>query len=338
MSTMPSGSHRAAAFLLSLEKEDAARVMRHLDPKIIANVAEAMTELDPAICAAEAVEGLYQELARTLYQRASVRPQDDFELGEILERTFGRNDAEQVLVGIHERRRKEQPFAFLESYPAQVVARVLADETPAVVALILAHISPGVSAAVLGVIEEDRALSVVKRMTSISPPNIETMLSIADDLEGRIRHAATIPPPPDLADTLRTVADLLNFSKVETERAVLEGLEEDDQDVANQVREYMFTWEDLSTIEKRAMQKVLASVETRTLSLALKGSSEAVEQNVMANLSSRVRDMVDDERELLGAVPLSEVVSARNEIMVVVRGLMDQGEFNPARAGEELVS
>ena len=86
------------------------------------------------------------------------------------------------------------------------------------------------------------------------------------------------------------------------------------------------------------MQKVLASVETRTLSLALKGSSEAVEQNVMANLSSRVRDMVDDERELLGAVPLSEVVSARNEIMVVVRGLMDQGEFNPARAGEELVS
>ena len=164
------------------------------------------------------------------------------------------------------------------------------------------------------------------------------MLSIADDLEGRIRHAATIPPPPDLADTLRTVADLLNFSKVETERAVLEGLEEDDQDVANQVREYMFTWEDLSTIEKRAMQKVLASVETRTLSLALKGSSEAVEQNVMANLSSRVRDMVDDERELLGAVPLSEVVSARNEIMVVVRGLMDQGEFNPARAGEELVS
>lgn len=338
MTATPSGSHRAAAFLLSLEKEDAARVMRHLDPKVVAHVAEAMTELDPSVCDAEAVDGLYQELARSLYHRASVRPQDDFELREILERTFGAADATEVLQGIHDRRRKEQPFAFLESYPAEVVARVLSDEAPSVVALILAHISPGVSAAVLGVIEEERALAVVKRMTAISPPGIETMLAIADDLEERIRHAATIPAPPDLADTLRSVADLLNFSKTETERAVLEGLEEENEEIAHQVREFMFTWEDLATIEKRAMQKILASVDTRTLSMALKGSSEGVEGNIMANLSSRVREMVADERELLGLVPMAEVVQARNEIMLAVRALMDSGEFSPTRAGEELVS
>ena len=147
-----------------------------------------------------------------------------------------------------------------------------------------------------------------------------------------------MPPPPDPADSIKSVADLMNFSGSEVEKAVLGGLEEEDEEMAGQVREFMFTWEDLAAIEKRAMQKVLASVDTRTLSMSLKGCSPQVEDNIMTNLSSRVREMVVDERELTGAVPLSEVIAARNEVMLAVRGLMDSGEFSPARAGEELVS
>ena len=75
----------------------------------------------------------------------------------------------------------------------------------------------------------------------------------------------------------------------------------------------------------------------RTLSIALKACPPAVEQNVMNNLSSRVRDMVADERELAGAIPMTEVAAARGEVMTAVRALMDAGEFSPARAGEELV-
>ena len=100
----------------------------------------------------------------------------------------------------------------------------------------------------------------------------------------------------------------------------------------------MFTWDDLATIDRRAMQKILASVETQTLSLALKGSSQEVEANIMENLSSRVRDMVADERELAGSVPLADVQAARSEIMGAVRALMDAGDFTPARAGQEMVS
>jgi flagellar motor switch protein FliG len=86
------------------------------------------------------------------------------------------------------------------------------------------------------------------------------------------------------------------------------------------------------------MQKILASVETQTLSLALKGSSKEVEANIMENLSSRVREMVADERELAGAVPLADVQAARSEVMTAVRALMDAGDFTPARAGQEMVS
>mgnify|MGYP003927197945 CR=1 FL=1 len=163
------------------------------------------------------------------------------------------------------------------------------------------------------------------------------MLTIADDLQERIRAASRVPAPRAQEDSLRTVADMLNFSEAEIEHAVLTRLEEDGDEVASQVRDLMFTWEDLSTIEKRAMQKILASIDTKTLSIALKACPEAVFTNVMSNLSSRVRDMVIDEKELLGPTPFSEVLNARASIMAAVRTLMDNGEFSPARASEELV-
>jgi len=332
------GAQKVAAFLLSLGKDDSASVMRHLDPKVVSDVAEAMTELDPNVCTAESVDSLYEDLARTVYQRTGVRPQDNFELHEILEGTFGADEAQRVIGGIYERRRQEQPFSFVEVLPADSVARVLAEESPAVVALILSHVSPAMSAEVLGVMDAEKGLEIIKRMTTIVPPGIETMLSIADDLQKRLRTTTATPPPRDRTTSLRTVADLLNFSQGDTEKNVLEGLEQEDEEIANEIREYMFAWDDLATVDKRAMQKILASVDTQTLAMSLKASPPAVGANIMANLSSRVREMVVDERDLLGAVPISEVVESRNEILRCVRGLMESGEFSPSRAGEELVT
>jgi len=332
-----SGAQRAAAFLLSLEKTVSAEVMRNLDPKVVSKIAEAMTDLDPDLCSVNAVDGLYRDLARTFHQRTGVRPQDDFELYALLESSYGDAEANRVLTEIHDRRRREQPFAFLESAPSNLAARVLKEESPGVVGLILSHVAPSTSAEVLATFDDDTTLEIVRRMTTVTPLGIETMLTIADDLQERIREASLVPAPRAQEDSLRTVADMLTFADTEIEHNVLTGLEAEDDLVASQVREFMFTWEDLASIEKRAMQKILASVDTRTLSIALKACSNSVFENVMNNLSSRVREMVIDEKELLGSMPMSDVLLARSEIMTAVRALMDSGEFSPARAGEELV-
>ncbi len=337
MSSEISGVQKVAAFLLSLDKDVSADLLRRLDPKVIPSVAQAMTDLQPEMCTVESVDEIYGDLARTVYKRSGVRAQDDFELHDILAQSFGQKEAERVLLEIHERRRKNQPLGFLETMSPEVVARVLNSESTAIVSLVLAHVSPAVSAAVLNTFDEERALDVVKRMTAVVPPSIETMLSIADDLQERIRLAASMPAPPDPGDSLRTIADLLNFSEGETEKVVLSGLDEFNEEMADQVREFMFTWTDLASIEKRAMQKILASVDTKTLAIALKGSPRDVENNIVSNLSSRVKDIVADERELAGPMPLSEVNQSRQEIMVAVRALMEAGEFSPAKSGEELV-
>lgn len=333
-----SGAQRAAAFLLSLDKETSANVMRALDPKVVSKIAEAMTHLEPGLCSVDAIDDLYRDLARAFHQRTGVRPQDDFELFALLDTSFGSSEAERVIADIHGRRRRAQPFLFIESVPAPLVARVLKEESHSVVALVLSHVAPASSADVLGSFDEDATLEIVKRMTSVTPPGVETMLTIADDLAERIRAASLVPAPRAQEDSLRTVADMLNFSDAEIEHAVMSRLEEDDGEVAGRVRDMMFTWDDLATIEKRAMQKILASVDTKTLSVALKACPELVFENVMNNLSSRVRDMVIDEKELLGAMAFSEVLQARSQIMGAVRALMESGEFSPARASEELVT
>ena len=142
---------------------------------------------------------------------------------------------------------------------------------------------------------------------------------------------------PDPSERLKTVAEILNFSRAEVESKVLQGLGEADDALAAEIREFMFTWEDLAKVDKRAMQKILASVDTKTLAIALKACSEAVQANILSNLSSRVREMVADERELAGPMPMAEVRLARDEIMKAVRALMESGDFRPARTGEELV-
>lgn len=332
------GAHKVAAFLLSLDKDTGARIMKGLDPKVLGEVAQAMTELTPELCTAEAVDKLYMDLARTVYQRTGVRSQDDFELLTILENTYGSEEAERVISAIHERRKQDQPFGFLEQAIPENVVRILVDESPMVISLVLAHVSPKLSAEVLGGLPGETALEIVKRMTTLVPPTVETMLLIATSLEQRLRDVASGPPPREPSQSLKTVAELLNFSKSDTEKVVLEGLQKESEEVAQEIREFMFNWDNLAGVDKRAMQKILASVETRALALSLKACPAGVEQNIMNNLSARVRDMVADERQLAGAVPMSEVNAARAEILKAVRALIEAGEFSPTRAGEELVS
>lgn len=94
---LASGAQRAAAFLLSLEKDRSAEVMRALDPKVVSKIAEAMTHLEPGLCSVDAIDELYRDLARTFHQRTGVRPQDDFELFALLDSSYGADEAERVI-------------------------------------------------------------------------------------------------------------------------------------------------------------------------------------------------------------------------------------------------
>ncbi|MCE9593724.1 MAG: hypothetical protein K8S98_05985 [Planctomycetes bacterium] len=333
-----SGAQRAAAFLLTLEKEHAGTVLRHIDPEVIVEVVEAMGDLPADLTNADGVRELYKDVIKSLAGPRGVRRKSEAELYALIESTLGKQQATELFEKIQHRLQQERPFLSIEKEPAKNIAIALGEQSEAVIALVLAHLDPSLSAEVLRSLDPKRAYDVVRRMAGVTPPSIDVLVSISQDLATRLKEIASGPVVTEPTMRRKSIADMLNFSPAEVEQNVLESLAKDDADMAKEVREFMFTWEDLAKVEKRPMQKILASVDTKTLAVALKACSAKVESNIMANLSERVRVMVKDERELAGAMPMHEVQNSRNEIMKAVRTLMEAGEFRPARAGQELVS
>ena len=333
-----SGAQRAAAFLLSLEREEAAEVLKHLDESVIVEVVEAMAQLSAELTRPERIKELDRDFIRSLARPRGARLRSEAELREMLQQTLGRTQAEALFEKIHHRLVHERPFIAVERHEPAAIASALGRESDAVCALVLAHLDPPLSAEVLGALTGERALGVVQRMATLTPPGFETLFAVAQDLEARLTEIASGPAPNAPSARLRTVAEILNHSKADMERSVLESLTQSDQNMAQEIREFMFTWEDLATIDRRAMQKILASVDTPTLAVALKACSPGVEKNILSNLSTRVQQMVADEREIAGALPMERVLAARGDMMKAIRALMEAGEFRPTRAGEELVS
>ncbi len=337
MSDKTRGAQRVAAFLLSLDGETATRVLSTLAPDVVDDVAQAMLAIPGELADPKRVDELRREIALAANSPKPVRSCGDDELTGLLKSAFGAERGGEVLSVIRERRLQERPFLELESASPFTLRTMLQSESPAVCALVLAHLPPSLSAGVLDGFEHDAALNIVRRMATLTPPPFDVLRRLALSLQERIEAASASGPPPDESARLKTIAELLSNSDPQMEKSVIEAIEEEDIDMAEELREFLFTWEDIGTIDKRSMQKILGSVDTKTLSMGLKGCSEAVEENIMNNLSSRVREMVAEERDLIGAVPLADVLTAREEVMRNVRALIEAGEFRPTRGGEELV-
>jgi len=331
------GAQRVATFLLTLERSAAAQILRHLAEDVVAEVVEAMESIDPTIATDDVVGQIYLEVAAMHYE-GNIRPTTTKEFEQLLQAGLGGERAKSVLDLIERRRRMERPFVVIEQLPPRTLARALAEESPAAIAVVLAHIDPQLSAFVLGGFEVERALEVVRHMASLTPPSYEILTLIAQDLHARMLRFSEEPASRTSSQRLQTIAELLNSASSELGAGLLDGLAEGDSDVVGRIREYMFTWDDIADVDRRSMQQILGSVDTRTLAVALKACREEIETNVMENLSSRVKDMVKEERELAGPMPMSEVLTAREQIMKGVRALIESGNFKPAKGGDALVS
>ena len=340
MSTLAevAGHQKVAAFLLSLEPETAKGILRHLEGEVLQRVARAMVELDPRLSEAGTVDELYRELARSAHGPKRVSGVDRGGLTAILANTFGQAEADSIVATMEARRRTDRPFLDVESHPPATIAKGLESESLAVAAMVLGHLEPKDAAAVLSFWDEERTLEVVRRIATLGTPPGAVLSMVAEKLGQRLAGMSGESGGVDADVRLQSVAEILSNSAPTLEAKVIETISEDNAEMANELREFMFTWDDIATIDKRSMQKILGAVDTKTLSMALKACPPAVEDNLMGNLSARVKDMVLEERELAGAVPMDTVREAREEIMRSIRAMIEAGEFSPTRAGEDLVT
>jgi flagellar motor switch protein FliG len=169
-------------------------------------------------------------------------------------------------------------------------------------------------------------------MGSATPESVSV---VADTL--RLQAGAVVGPreAAEVVGGIQPLVEIINRADISTERALLEGLEERDPELAEEVRSRMLTFADVVKLEARDVQQVLRGIDSGVLAVAMKGSSEAVVEMIRANLSERNREILDDEITVLGPVRVSQVEEARAEIVRAIRDLEAQGSITVQRGDEE---
>jgi flagellar motor switch protein FliG len=254
---------------------------------------------------------------------------------ELLEASFGGTKADEILdnLGVT---MVAAPFEFLRRADTRQVLTYLQDEHPQTIALVLAHMSSEAAAMVLSSLTEELQADVALRVAKMDRTSPEVIEQVEAILE---RKLSTVIQQSDFAQAggLQTLVDILNSSDRTTERLILDGLQEEDSELADEVRNRMFVFEDIQGLDDRSIQLVLRSVDAKELAVALKGVDQKVRNKVMKNMSERAAANLAEEIQLLGPIKLKTVEEAQAGVVRVIRTLEEAGQLDMSRGGDELV-
>ena len=199
--------------------------------------------------------------------------------------------------------------------------------------MILAYLDPNQAGIVLSSLPADKQVEVTQRLATMNHTLPEVLFEVEGVLEKKLANFVTQEYTE--AGGLESVVEVLNRVDRGTERTIMEGLEELDAELAEEIKKRMFMFEDLVTLDDRAVQLVLREVDNRELALALKMASSEVAQKIYRNMSKRAAEMLQEDLQYLGPVRLRDVEEAQQKIVNVVRRLEEAGKIIVARGGEE---
>lgn len=327
------GVQKAAILVMQIGRERAAPLLRSLREQEVSEIMAEVARLQHL--EADEIAEVLNEFKETFIARAHVAQGGYDTARELLEASFGSQKADEILdnLGVT---MVAAPFEFLRRADTRQVLSYLQDEHPQTIALVLAHMNADAAAMVLSALPEEQQREVALRIAKMDRTSPEVIEQVEAILE---RKLSTVIQQSDFAQAggLETLVDILNSSDRATERLILEGLESQDAELADEVRNRMFVFEDITTLDDRAVQLVLRSVDAKELAVALKGVDQKVRDKVLKNMSERAAANLSEEIQLLGPVKLKTVEEAQNSIVRVIRTLEEAGQIDMARGGDELV-
>lgn len=327
------GAQRAAVFLLSLGEEAAASIMQHMDPKEVQSVGRAMTELSSV--SSENLTQVIGNFVESLSSGSAVgsNPKEYVKntLNKALGETKGRRMTNRILDG-----QDAKGMDALKWMDAQSVAMILKHEHPQIVAIVLSSLDSEHAAEVVKYFPEDDVPEIMIRVAQLDAIHPAALAELDELLQKQIVDIA--PTPPSRVVGPQLAADIIGYFDSNVEAEVLDRLTEEDEDMGNHVRDLMFIFDNLLSITDRDMQRLLQEVGQEKLVIALKGASEDMRDKITSNMSSRARDMLLEDLELMGPVKLSEVEDVQKEILQVAINLAADGTIAlGSKSGEEYV-
>ncbi len=254
---------------------------------------------------------------------------------EVLEKSFGADRAMDV-IGKLTASLQVKPFEFIRKTDASQLLNFIQDEHPQTIALILSYLSASQSALILSALPPDRQADVAKRIAIMDRTSPEVIKEVEKVLESKL--SSLVNQDYTIIGGVDAVVEILNTVDRGTEKHIMETLEIEEPELADEIRKKMFVFEDILLLDDRAIQRVLRDVDNGDLATALKGSNEEVQNAIFNNLSKRLAAMIKEDMEFMGPVRMKDVEEAQQKIVNVIRKLEDSAEIVISRGGgDEIV-
>lgn len=323
------GKEKAAILLVSLGTENASEIFKHLTEEEIeqitleiANMRKVKSELKEQV-----MEEFHQmALAQDYISRGGVPY-----AREVLEKALG----EQKAAGIIKRLTASlqiRPFDSLRKTDPGQLLNYIQNEHPQTIALILAYLDPDKSASIIASLPPQFQSEVARRIAIMDRTSPDIVKQVEGVLEKKL--SAILQSEYTAAGGIESIVEILNNVDRGTEKKILDTLEEDNPELAEEIRKRMFVFEDIVKLDNRAVQRVIREIDNKELSLALKTASEEVAEKIYNNMSKRAAAMLKEDIEFMGPVRLREVEESQTKIVNEIRRLEEAGEIIIARGGE----
>jgi len=326
--TKLTSKQKAAILIVSLGPEIAANVYRFLNEEDIeqltleiANMRKISNEEKN-----EVMEEFYQML---LAQNFITEGGIDY-AKEVLEKALGTQKALEIINRLTSTL-QVRPFDFVRKADPSQLMNFLQNENSQTIALIMTYLDPEQAASFLSSLPSEKQVDIARRVATMDRTSPDIIMEVERVLERQI--ASVVTEDYTNVGGIQAVVNILNNVDRGTEKNIIEALETDNPDLAEEIRRRMFVFEDILALDNRAIQRTLREVDNRDLTLALKGASEEVKKRIFENMSKRQAEMVNEDMEYMGPVRLRDVEEAQQKIVNIIRKLEDAGEIVISRGG-----
>jgi len=333
MAEKMSGVQKAAVLLIALGPEKSASIFKYLKE-------DEIEELTLEIANTRSISPQTKDDVINEFYQVCLAQQYIAEGGigyakDLLDKALGAEKAQQVITKLTASL-QVRPFEFVRKTDASQVLNFIQDEHPQTIAMILSYLSPNQASMIIGALEPEKQADVAKRIAMMDRTSPDVIKEVESVLERKLASLAN--QDYTIVGGVDAIVNILNTVDRSTEKHIMETLEVEEPELADEIRKKMFVFEDIMLLDDRAIQRVLRDVENSDLAIALKGANEEVKGVILKNLSKRLAAMIEEDMEFMGPVRMKDVEEAQQKIVAVIRKLEDSAEIVISRGGgDEIV-
>ncbi|MDW6093506.1 flagellar motor switch protein FliG [Vibrio rhizosphaerae] len=327
-----SGDEKAAILLLSLNEEDAAGIIRHLEPKQVQRVGSAMarsSELSQG-----KVSAVHRAFLEDIQKYTNIGMGSEDFMRNALIAALGEDKAnnlvDQILLGTG-----SKGLDSLKWMDPRQVASIIVNEHPQIQTIVLSYLEPDQSAEILAQFAERDRLDLMMRIANLEEVQPSALAELNEIMEKQFAGQAGAQAAK--IGGLKAAADIMNYLDNNVEGILMEQMRDQDEDLATQIQDLMFVFENLAEVDDQGIQKLLRDVPQDVLQKALKGADDTLKEKIFKNMSKRAAEMLKDDLEAMPPIKVSDVEAAQKEILAIARRMADNGEIMLSGGADEFL-